>query len=101
MQDQYKIEIKNDAVTILLRQVASMLAMIPLDELEAHHKECADSVNRFSELAPILNPIAWFAMNQNGELDNAEYQNKIVEHLLAARREIEKREIGLAKYREG
>lgn len=78
-----------------LREVASTLILIPLDDLEQHDKNCLKSVSDFDAFAPILAPADYFTKRNSGELEFIRLQNEIGHKCLELRRLLEQLPLGV------
>jgi len=75
-----------------LQTIAVMLAMIPLEELEAYVTENSRHLSMYDALGPMLDPTDYRDALYGGRRDDAGHQLSIVQELLHARQAIEKRE---------
>lgn len=72
-----------------LRNAAGMLALISLEDLEAHVKNAENSLERWDILGAIVDPTEYHNSLQNGKREQAKTELAIVKHLLEVRRLIE------------
>lgn len=86
------LHLSSDELTQLLGGIGYQLALIPTEELEAHVRECRNSINRADNLGPILDPTGWMRSRHSGEFQDAKNQLAIAEALLVARKAIDQRE---------
>ena len=81
-----------DTTTMILQGALRTLAMLPVSDLEAHVRECSNSLQMFHSMGSMLDPTEYRNSMENGKLEDAQRQLEIARLLLKIRELIEERE---------
>lgn len=85
-----------EAIQSLCQSSLRTLGMCNLDELRKMVEEAEEQINRHDSFAPVLDPENYFRAQRTGERQDAEFQAKMLRHLMEALTVLHERETWIA-----
>lgn len=87
----------DDTLTMVLRSVIQTLSYIMTEDLENHCNKAERQIMRADSMGAILDPTGYRDALQSGQIEDARYQLRMAQHLLAARKVLDERERFVSK----
>ncbi len=73
-------------VEFFLTNLVRQIGLIPTTDLEAHVKDCENSVQRADSIGVMLDPTGWMRSRNTGEFDMVKGRNAMARHILEIRK---------------